>query len=199
MLTTMILIMLSWWEPVQVLEGLSGIWLGVEHSSQQWWIICRLLLTREHFQSVLCCEGGMDVSYYSVFLSFFKIHVGVSHHTTLHTWAIYKKAKKRKSLRVTHNNTKMFFKKIKNKLYIYYIYIYMKSFTNQFSSSLTHFTFFWIKKGKISIAVLNYAVCPNLSSRPGLIIRWPERVRAPLIQQQLMPPFEKSSQVSAGL
>lgn len=51
----------------------------------------------------------------------------------------------------------------------------MKSFTNQFSSSLTHFTFFWIKKGKkkkkISIAVLNYAVCPNLSSRPGLIIR----------------------------
>lgn len=144
MLTTMILIMLSWWEPVQVLEGLSGIWLRVEHSSQQWWVICRLLLTREHFESVLCCEGGMDASYYSVFLSFFKIHVRVSHQTILHTWAIG-------------------------------------------------------NKKKISNRVLNYAVCPNLSSRPGLIIRWPESVRAPLIQQQLMPPFEKSSQVSAGL
>lgn len=116
MLTTMILIM-SWWEPVQVLEGLSGIWLTVEHFSQKLWIICRLLLTCEHFESVLCCEGGMDVSSYSVFLSFFKIHVGVSHHTILHTCVIYKKAKQRKPLRVTHNNTKMFFNK-----YIKYIY-----------------------------------------------------------------------------
>lgn len=55
------------------------------------------------------------------------------------------------------------------------------SFTDTFSSSLTHFTFFWInkrKKKKISNAVLNYSVCPNLSFRPGLIIRWPKSVRA---------------------